>query len=436
MSIYVPYSRRELINEPRVVFLGRYRVEFKAFGLAEYMYCTPVVVLAGDFQKFSYYREFVVTLQKHRPVVIVSLPSLGSNDQRVADLSQDEVAEVLRLFLEHFDFPPVSLVSLSLESSVASRFGCLYPDRVERLLLAGVIGKPRRSFCSALEALVKDLADCEPYFAEALILQLFHPRDWRGEGVFSDEESVGGSYRKLLGKQIRQLSDLQKGCYEDNLLRIVSGCQREAVPQIKTLVLAGEYDYFTLPFEGAAYARSCVDGQFAVVENASHLILYEAPNTVLECIVRFLEGRSLEGVPGLVVGEAALAMLPDKRAGPRVALKKPNVWLSSGSGEVRQKVLVEAINYRGGVLVVPANGIKRFDQKETLELDFLGMGKKLKVIVFEGDGNQVKFLFKHVDTAEAGAFMRGLANPEFFESAEQESYGAGDYCTGEESLAN
>lgn len=418
MSIYVPYSRRELINEPRVVFLGRYRVEFKAFGLAEYMYSTPVIIIAGDFQQFSYYREFVVTLQRCRPVVIVSLPSLGSNDQRVANLSLDRMAEILKLFLEHFDFPRVSLISMSLGGWVASRFCYLYPDRVERLLLAGIARKPRKSFCLTLEESVRIFPENDAHFADATILHLFHPRFWSGQedGEPVAEALSGASYRKLFCKQVAQLSDLQKHCYRDNVQRLLADHHTDSLPTVKTLVLAGEFDHFTLPFESAEYAQACVDGEFVVVKNADHLIQYEYLGAVLDCMVRFLAGKSLEGVPGLVVGKDAFEMYLDKRTSPRLKLKKSTAWLCSDAGQFRQAVTVRDINYCGGVLELPEESVNFSAEGKDLELFFTGMRLQFKVVLFDHEARAVKFLFKHVDIDEAKRFVHALEDPSHFVS--------------------
>jgi len=441
MSIYVPYSRRELINEPRVVFLGRYRVEFKAFGLAEYMYSTPVVIIAGDFQKFSHYREFVLTLQNHRPVVIVSLPSCGGNDQRVANLSLDEMAGILKSFLEHFDFPKVSLISMSLGGWVASRFCCLYPERVHRLLLAGIARKPRKSFCMTLEESVSILSESTENFADAMILHLFHPRFWGGDSVggeSSAEVISGVSYRKLFRRQIGQLSALEKRCYQDNVQRLLSDRQTDSLPAVKTLVLAGQYDHFTLPFESAEYAQACLDAEFVLIKGADHLIQYECMGAVLDCIVQFLAGRSLAGVAGIAVGEDAIQMSLNKRTSPRLMPKKSKARLLSGSSGLTQNVLVRDVNYRGGVLELSDQALSFLSEEKDLELLFPDMDLKFKVVIFDIDVRCVKFLFKHIDIGQAATFVHTLSDPKYFIKRKKKKAlpDSDDYCTGEESLAN
>lgn len=417
MSIYVPYSRRELISEPRVVFLGRHRVEFKAFGLAEYMYRTPVVILAGDFQQFASYREFVVALQKHFPVLVVCLPSLGCNEQRAPHLSIAKLADILHDFLDHFNLPKISLISMSLGGFVARRFSVSYPERVQRLVLAGIVDQPRKSFRLVLEESIRLLEQSDENFADATILHLFHPR-FLGESAaevgLPGETGSGASYRKLFKRQIKQLSENQKLRYMDNVQRMLVDKSALIYPQVEALVMAGEYDHFTLPFESAEFANACPRGQFALIKNADHLIQYERLSTVLECVEQFLEGRPLTEVAGLVVGEQALKNYLDKRTSPRVKPKKAGAWLCSEAGRFRQNVSVKDINYTGGILELPGRSVDLDVSARDLELYFLGIEMQFNVVVLDIKDRLVRFLFKHVDVDNAKEFVQALSNPLYF----------------------
>ncbi|HEY4714123.1 MAG TPA: hypothetical protein VIH30_07800, partial [Aquirhabdus sp.] len=98
-----PYTRGALKETPRVHWINGWKVEFLAFADERTRHLPPVVILGGAFQNFNSYKYCVEPLLEAGSVVLVDLPSLGSNDQIVnsltgelaLDLDIDHLASIL-----------------------------------------------------------------------------------------------------------------------------------------------------------------------------------------------------------------------------------------------------------------------------------------------------------------------------------------------------
>lgn len=429
MESYKSFSKKVLNGQPWHVQLGNFRVEYMAFSRdARVEDKAPVVILVGDFQRFNSFREFVPKLYKTRPVIIVSLPSYGGNTQRADALSMEEMAALLGRFVDALGLPAIDLISFSLNSLLAHEFAIQFSDKVNRLIVSGIMASPRRSFLMTLEESISMMEDNFENFSDALLLYLFNPR-------FLSEDEPGDSKkalpylsaedtpcRRLLRQRIKQLDDNQKAQYKSNTKRVLNYLainqnqenKLSKFPLAETLVLAGEFDHFVLPFETAEYASQCNNAEFVLIKNADHLIQADYMGSVLSVVNRFLKQKSLKKTPGVKM------LRPDQMAtqGKRSSLRREPVlshaWLCSESLRMHQAVCVKDINYSGGLMELPRLCMQQATQVNDLELHFSGFELKLKVAVFDRQNNIVRFLFKHTDIEKAKQLILMLSNNHYF----------------------
>ncbi|WP_410971045.1 alpha/beta fold hydrolase, partial [Salmonella sp. SAL04269] len=67
----------------------------------------------------------------------------------------------------------------------------------------------------------------------------------------------------------------------------------ERHPTCPTLVLAGEYDHFTQPWEHAVFAHACGNAEFALIHDADHLAQFERREACARLYGPFLRGEAL-----------------------------------------------------------------------------------------------------------------------------------------------
>lgn len=434
MDLYKPFSKKALSASPQRLQLGAYRVEYMAYSKnASVAATTPAVILAGDFQHFMSYREFVPKLYKTRPVIIVSLPSYGGNIQSADGLSIEDMADLLSQFVDALALPVIDLISFSLTSLLAHAFAVQFPDKVNRLVVSGVMASPRRSFLLTLEESISMMEESFENFSQALLLCLFNPRflsedeSERAYQIASPLNTAETPCRRLVRQRIKQLDDNQKAHYKSNIKRVLDYLAVNKLentqprkntlknfPQAKALVLAGEFDHFVLPFETAEYSARCDNAEFVLVKNADHLVQADSMGTVLTAIDSFLKEKSQAKNPGVMVLSPDKVATQGKRSSLRMVPVLSHAWLFSDSMRMHQIVSVKDINYSGGLMELPRLCLEQATQADDLELQFSGFELKLKIAVFERQKNIVRFLFKHTDIEKAKQLITMLSNPDYF----------------------
>ena len=451
MDIYKVFSKNALGACPDSIQIYDYRIEYMAFSLQadhsvsgafKSVDVEPVVVLSGDFQHFMSYREFIPKLYKTRPVILVSLPSYGGNEQRADELSISDMTHLLNQFLEALSIPRIDLISFSLTSLMAHEFALEFPEKITNLIMSGIMVSPRSSFLLKMRQSIRMMDENFNNFSDSLLLHLFSPRylsedeteiDYETRTTLKKSDSPG---RRLIRQQIKQLNDNQKAQYKSNISRALNyliefdGSNKHKggrskiqdieknkmknFPQCRTLVLAGEFDHFVLPFEGASYVKCCQHAEFVMIKNADHLVQVNCLGAVLSVINNFLQHKSLRNIPGAVPLSFEEMDQQGKRSSLRQEPKTSQAWLVSDTLRMHQMVSVKEINFSGGLLELPGRCLKQATLSNDLEIQFSGFEFKLNISVFDKKNNIARFLFKHTDIEKARLLINMLSNTAYF----------------------
>jgi hypothetical protein len=91
------------------------------------------------------------------------------------------------------------------------------------------------------------------------------------------------------------------------------------IPQCKTLVAAGQYDSFTLPFENANFALQCPDMQFALIANADHVPQLQRRKETMHLFATYLNGESIQGLDGIIPMTREQIKHMDRRGEERIS---------------------------------------------------------------------------------------------------------------------
>lgn len=439
MDFYKSYSKKSLGEGPERLRLGENTVEFLAFSKsALHTLLTPLVIVSGDFQHFGSYREFIPKLYKSRPVIIVNLPSYGGNRQRADNYTIEGMADLLKQFLDKLKLPAIDLMSFSLTGLITHEFALNYPEKINKLVVSGIMASPRPSFLLTLQESIAMMDENYENFTEAILLYLFNPKflsDDESESSFRASiplKKTGKPARRLLRQQIRQLDDKQKIQYKSNIKRALNYLtERRAAyennrasdnkdridefPGCPTLVLAGEFDHFVLPFEAKEYAASCGNANFVQIKNADHIIQTDNLETVLSIVDHFLKDKPMDNYTSVESDKLGdKEVFQGKRTSLRRSPKTSRAWLFSDGLRMKQVVSVKEINFSGGLIELPGNALKQATFANDLELQFAGFELKLKIAVFERGDKTACFLFKHTDIEKARLLILLLSNDDYF----------------------
>ncbi len=410
---YQQYDRCALKADPSRHYVGKWRVDYVAFSLPENAHKVPLVVLGGAFQNFNSYKFCVERIQVDFPVILVDLPSLGNNDQLAPELGMEDLADLLHEFVVQMDIPRVSLMGLSLGSVVASTFAYKHPQLTEKLIVAGIIPRPRKAWRMLLEESVRVLDQQRMQeFGQAVVLYLVN------YGKL-EETGITPTARRLFQRQMAHFSENEQARYRINAARLLEVEGILGYPRCETLVTTGEYDSFTLPHENGSFAAKCPNATFVLIEGADHLPQLEKRDESLELFSAFLRGVPLEEVGGVrVVPKSQIGSL-ERRGHERVVPCNTSARVTSESkiGDAfrfDQPVRVVDISFFGCYLqVLSPHSLAEHTRDLTLHLQAPEFSRDLLVFDYNEQG-YMRCIFKHGNINEAERWAEMLKDPAWF----------------------
>ncbi|MEN0105707.1 MAG: alpha/beta hydrolase [Pseudomonas sp.] len=397
-----------LLNEPsQSLQLGAWQLHYQAYSTHADDSRHPVLLLGGAFQCFRSFASEVEELLADHPVILLDLPSQGSNLQLAPELKLEQLADLIAGFAEELHLPPLMPIGLSYGSALAALFAARHPQHCARLLLAGITAFGRRGARVLLEESLALLAEgrCAE-FAHGAVTGLLNP-------TRSQETGVAPVFRKALLRQLQRLSPTEIERYRQNSQRLLDFAGFTQHPACPTLVLAGEYDHFTQPWEHTLFASACAAAECALIHNADHLANFEQRSACASLYSPFLRGEPLPVIsPGSTHLLRSQWLQLEKRHEPRQApLHSRARLLHPGIGEVA--VEVSELGFFGGLLhgELPSQVPQRGWQLQMLEMPALA------ILPLRSSSSELAWVFPHTDAAASAALADRvvgaslLANP-------------------------
>jgi pimeloyl-ACP methyl ester carboxylesterase len=400
MRYRTDYSAALLASPPAILAIGDWRLHYQAYSSREQDTRAPVLLLGGAFQSFRSFAAEVDELLAAHPVILLDLPSQGGNLQLAPELGLEQLADLIAAFAEQLQLPPLMPIGLSYGSALAALFAARHPQRCARLLLAGITAFGRPGARLLLEeglALLDEGRAGE--FAQGALTGLLNP-------LHLDDTGIAPVFRKALLRQIQRLSPAEVERYRQNSRRLLAFQGFARHPQCPTLVLAGEHDHFTQPWEHAHFAAACAQGECALVHQADHLAQFERREACAALYRPFLGERPLPArSPGSTRLPRERLLSLDKRCEPRLAPRQRQAVLRHADG-LRWPVELSELGFFGGLL------------QADLPPELPGRGWQLlagelpaqPLLPLRRDARGLAFVFPHTDAAASQA-LAALIHP-------------------------
>jgi pimeloyl-ACP methyl ester carboxylesterase len=380
-------------------------------------------VLGGAFQNFNSYKYCVENILNEVPVILVDLPSLGNNDQLAPELGMEDLADLLWHWTELRGLAKVSLMGLSLGSVVASTYAYKRPANTEKLIVTGIVIRPRKSWRMTLEESLKVLDEGRlDEFGQAVVLYLVNHARLK-------ETEITDITRKLFHRQMRGFHENEQARYRINARRLLEVESILGYPECETLVATGEFDSFTLPYENALFAARCKNATFALIKGADHVAQLEKRDESVAMFSAFLRGDDLRSVKGIEVLTKHQCETMERRGEPRLVPVNPHARVISfshvdGSLSIDMKVRIRDMNFFGCVLDFDHTDSPLEKHARDLVLCPEGSPLRMEMLVFEQDDKHMRCLFKH-GSFDTAAELKALLDDELFfrRPAEQDAPG-------------
>jgi len=389
------FEPNSLKQAPCIQMIGRYKLEFQFFSQPENRDKTPVVFLGGAFQSFTSFKSEVELVYQTHPVILLDLPSQGSNDQLAPELDLKDFSSLLKGFFEAQGIEEVIMVGISYGSAMATLFASEHPKFVQRLLASGITCFRRDTLVLLLEDSLNLLAQGElkAFAATAVSNLINHNR--------MQETEVGKTYRRLLYRQVARLNENEQLRYAQNTQRLLRFDGFNKFPTCPTLVATGEYDNFTLPEENAAFAANCADAQFAVIEDADHLSQFERREVTSELFYRFIKEESIEGIEGTRLYQASKYYSQERRLQPRLSLENDQATLLDETTGIEHSIRLIDINFSGCQISLNHGDLTISESSKGLQLKIPGMKNTFHIRIMERNQKNLRCILIQRDVKAA-----------------------------------
>jgi pimeloyl-ACP methyl ester carboxylesterase len=395
------FEPNSLIQAPNTLMIGRYKLEFHLFSQPENSDKTPVVFLGGAFQSFTSFKTEVELVYQTHPVILLDLPSQGSNDQLAPELDLKDFSILLKGFFEVQGIEQVIMVGISYGSAMATLFASEYPNFVERLLVSGITCFRRDTLVLLLEDSLELLnkGELKAFAATAVSNLINHNR--------MPETEIGKTYRRLLYRQIARLNDNEQHRYAQNTQRLLRFEGFDKFPTCPTLVATGEFDNFTLPQENAVFAASCADAQFAVIEDADHLSQFERRDVTSDLFYRFIKNVSIKGIKGTRLFQDSYCY-QERRLQPRLKLENDEALLIDKITGIEHIIRIVDINFSGCQIDLKHNDVTLTENSKNLQLYVKSMTHHFHIRIIERNQKNLRCILIQRDVNSADELIELL----------------------------
>ena len=398
MRYCTDYSPTALGAPPKSVEIGPWRLQYLAFSHVEDDPRSPVLLLGGAFQSFRSFAGDIPELLSEHPVILLDLPSQGSNLQPAPELSLAQLADLIGAFIEQLQLPPLMPIGLSYGSALAALFAARHPQHCARLLLSGITALARQGARVLLQEGLHLLAEGRAAaFGQAALTGLLNPLQQHDTGV-------SPVFRKALLRQMQRLSPDEITRYQQNTQRLLDFSGFERYPSCPTLLLAGEHDHFTQPWEHASFAAACSKADCAIIHHADHLAQFERREACARLYMPFLRGDSL---PFVSPGSTRLARNQLRQLNKRHEVRSEtfiahaSLWHAE-AGE--WPINVADMGFFGGLLQgnLPTISTRGWQLR-------LGAQGTHDILPLRHDSNGMAFVFVHTDASASAALAEHLS---------------------------
>jgi len=229
----------------------------------------PILLLHSTPMSSDQFYQLIPVLAKKCWVVAMDTLGYGLSDKPSSPYSAEDYASNINSFLKELGIKKASIFGNFTGASLAIEFAVKYPEKVDKLVLSGVLLKPSPPY-------VSDIVPTEDgsFLLEAWKMFYEPPRPFVGEEA---------AYRMFI-------SGLLAGTRQSYACHAATSADNsEKMPQIKspTLLVSGEKDVF---FENIEPAQKLIPrSKIKVIPGGGWSIAYSSPAEFAEVVLDFLE---------------------------------------------------------------------------------------------------------------------------------------------------
>lgn len=245
----------------------------------------PLVLLHGMGGCWQWWLEVLPELGRHHRVIAVDLPGFGESGSPTQPYDMDLIADIVAELLEQLGISKTAVAGHSMGGLVTISLASRRPDLVERAVLVDAGGVPMSE--RRLAAILKLLRGSFYLFTRPRILNRLATDEKARVRLLRmamrDPRTLSPDLARIIMPKIAAPSFL------DSIpasARAIDKVRPEALT-MPTLLLWGARDAFAPLHTAHALLSRLPNGELAVISNAGHSPMIEAPATFLSLLLPF-----------------------------------------------------------------------------------------------------------------------------------------------------
>ncbi len=253
----------------------------------------PLVLITGAFQGMYSMPRLEHLLRPLGNMILADLPGSGTADDLSSDYGFDFLADCLNHLLDELAIPRINLVGVSYGGSIAYEFAHRWPDRINRLAMAGAAHSFPAEVLAGREASARILEQGRlDRFVDLIVAATMCLKP---DVVIRNREAT----RALMEKILREATPWEAARYLDVQNRVLAPPRKAqaSVFHRPTLLFTGEHDVLTPPRYVRKLAATIPGALYTSFKDADHLVPMECPEEMADLLIRFFTGQSLDNLP-------------------------------------------------------------------------------------------------------------------------------------------
>lgn len=221
--------------------------------------------------------------------ITLDVPGIGKSQRPESPLRLPKHADIIAELLDRLGIQRVDLFGVSWGGALAQEFALRHPDRVRRLILAATSAGP--------VLLMQPVG----------VLAFIGPGRKTSESVGAAQVGPGrNSLRGLLrAGSVRRMLSLSTGAYYHQLRAVLGWTSLTRLWRLRmpTLILVGEEDPVTCPYNARILHRAIRGSTLEVLPGEGHFFIVTSPGETAEAIRGFLKNSPRLLAPPAVAGK-------------------------------------------------------------------------------------------------------------------------------------
>ena len=243
----------------------------------------PLMLVAGLASDSQSWQPVIADLAAQYQVIVLDNRGIGRTSPQQADISIGKIADDCIKLVRHLGLPSVNLLGHSMGGFVALDMAIRYPERINKLILAGTSSsnsKRNNALFSDWASDLKSGMDPKAWFRN-IFYWIFSTR------FFEDPATVCEAVRLAVEYPYPQSAI----AFENQVKAIAAYHCNERLSGIasKTLVIGGQEDLLFPVKVCSGLAQAIPGAIFSLIDDAAHSIHMEQPQAFTHCVLDFLD---------------------------------------------------------------------------------------------------------------------------------------------------